>query len=143
MAVHQGERLVPLRDIARRQEISLPYLEQLVTPLIAAGLVKSTRGTRGGVSLARLPSEIRLSEVVRALEGSLAPVECVNDPTLCHRSDGCVSRDVWRGMMDAMLQGSWSELTEAMIHDPLVQDLVERQGKLTDGRARIAEQAER
>ena len=118
LALQQDEGLVPLRDVARRQEISLPYLEQLVTPLIAAGLVKSTRGTRGGVSLARLPSEIRLSEVVRALEGSLAPVECVNDPTLCHRSDGCVSRDVWREMLEAMMQ---------VLDSMTLQDLVERQ----------------
>jgi Rrf2 family transcriptional regulator, cysteine metabolism repressor len=104
LAVHQGEGLVPLRDIALRQEISLAYLEQLISPLIAAGLVRSTRGTRGGVSLAKLPAEIRLSEVVRALEGSIAPVECINKPGLCHRSPDCVSRDVWKGMMEAMVQ---------------------------------------
>ncbi|MBE0431207.1 MAG: Rrf2 family transcriptional regulator [Dehalococcoidia bacterium] len=117
LALHQGEGLVPLKDIARRQEISLPYLEQLITPLIAAGLVRSTRGSRGGVALARLPSEIRLSEVVRVLEGSVAPVECVNDPGLCHRSADCVSRDVWKGMMEAMVQ---------VLESVTLQDLTER-----------------
>jgi len=83
LALHQGDGLVPLKDIARRQEISLPYLEHLITPLIAAGLVKSTRRVRGGVMLLKAPSEIKLSEVIQILEGSIAPVECVNNPSLC------------------------------------------------------------
>jgi Rrf2 family cysteine metabolism transcriptional repressor len=83
LALHQGDGLVPLKDIARRQEISLPYLEHLITPLIAAGLVKSTREVRGGVMLLKAPSEIKLSEVIQILEGSIAPVECVNNPSLC------------------------------------------------------------
>jgi len=81
LALHQGEGLVPLKDIARRQEISLPYLEHLITPLIATGLVKSTRRVRGGVMLLKAPSEIKLSEVIQILKGSLAPVECVNNPS--------------------------------------------------------------
>lgn len=104
LALHRGEGPVPLRDIAQRQEISLSYLEQLVAPLIAAGLVRSTRGTRGGVSLVKPPSEVKLSEVVQTLEGSIAPVECVTSPALCHRSTDCVSRDVWKGMMEAMMR---------------------------------------
>lgn len=124
LAVNQGQGLVPLRDIARRQEISLPYLEHLVTPLIAAGLVQSVRGARGGVSLAKPAAEVRLSEVVSILEGSMAPVECVSNPALCHRSAACVSRDVWKGMMEAMM-----EVLDAMN----LQDLVDRQGKLTGG----------
>ncbi len=118
LALHQGEGLVLLKDIARRQEISLPYMEHLITPLIAGGIIKSTRGARGGVSLLKHPQEIRLSEVIQLLEGSLAPVECVNHPKICSRSDLCVTRDIWGEMKKAM-----DGVLEAMT----LQDLVERQ----------------
>lgn len=118
LALHQGEGLVLLKDIAQRQEVSLPYLEHLIAPLIAAGLVKSTRGARGGVLLIKSPSEIKLSEVVQVLEGSLAPVDCVNDPRLCHRSASCVTRDIWSEMKRAMNQ---------VLDSTTLQDLVERQ----------------
>jgi len=118
LALHQGEGLVLLRDIARRQEVSLHYLEHLIAPLIAAGLVKSTRGARGGVLLLKPPSEIKLSEVVQLLEGSLAPVDCVNNPALCHRSASCVTRDIWVEMKEAMNQ---------VLDSTTLQDLVERQ----------------
>jgi len=118
LALHAGEGLVLLKDIARRQEVSLPYLEHLITPLIAAGLVKSTRGARGGVLLLKPPSEIKLSEVVQLLEGSIAPVDCVNDSKVCHRSASCVTRDIWSEMKRAMSQ---------VLDSTTLQDLVERQ----------------
>jgi Rrf2 family protein len=118
LALHQGEGSVLLKDIARRQEVSLPYLEHLIAPLIAAGLVKSTRGARGGVLLLRSPSEINLGEIIQLLEGSIAPVDCVNDPKLCHRSGSCVTRDIWIEMKIAMSQ---------VLDSTTLQDLVERQ----------------
>jgi Rrf2 family cysteine metabolism transcriptional repressor len=118
LAIHQDEGLILLRDIARRQEFSLPYLEHLITPLIGARLVGSTRGARGGVSLLKPPAEIRLSEVVRLLEGSIAPVGCVNDPALCRRSASCVTRDIWVEMNEAMSR---------VLNSMTLQDLVERQ----------------
>ena len=71
LAAHQGEGPVLLKDIARRQEVSLAYLEHLIAPLVAGGLVKSTRGARGGVLLLKPPSAIKLSEVVQLLEAPL------------------------------------------------------------------------
>jgi len=118
LAVHQGEGMVLLKDVARRQEFSLPYLEHLITPLIAAGLVKSTRGARGGVLLVRPPAEVTLTEVVLLLEGSIAPADCVNDPKVCSRSASCVTRDVWIQIKDAMTQ---------VLDSTTLQDLVERQ----------------
>ncbi|MCK5434461.1 MAG: Rrf2 family transcriptional regulator [Dehalococcoidales bacterium] len=120
LALHQDEGLVPLKDIARRQEFSLPYLEHLVAPLIAAGLVKSTRGARGGVLLLKPPSEVKLSEVVEILEGSIALVDCVNNPALCHRAGSCVTRDIWIEMKRAMSR---------VLDSTTLQDLVERQEK--------------
>jgi Rrf2 family protein len=98
--------------------MSLAYLEHLIGPLIGAGLVKSTRGARGGVLLLKLPSEIKLSEVVQLLEGSIGPVDCVNNPDVCHRSASCVTRDVWSEMRNAMSQ---------VLDSTTLQDLVERQ----------------
>ena len=86
---------VLLRDIAKRQDISAQYLEHLVAPLIRAGILRSIRGAKGGIALAKPPEEIRLSRVIEILEGSVAPVECVDNPSLCSRSDTCVTRDVW------------------------------------------------
>lgn len=102
LALHKGEGPVFLKDIARRQQISLPYLEHLVAPLIAGGIVRSAKGPRGGVSLAKDPAEIKLSDVVRLFEGSLAPVECVDDPGVCRRSKTCAARDVWGRLKEAM-----------------------------------------
>jgi len=118
LAVHQDEGLVLLKDIARRQEFSLPYLEHLVAPLIAGGLVKSTRGARGGVSLVKPPAEIKLGEAVQLLEGPIAPADCVNNPELCHRSTFCVARDIWVEMKEAMIR---------VLDSTTLQDLVDRQ----------------
>lgn len=118
LALYQKKEPVLLKDIAQRQQISLRYLEQLITPLITGGIVRSTRGPRGGVSLAKPPREIRLSEVIPLLEGSIAPVECVNNPEMCTRSELCVTRDIW-GELKKALNGVLESIT--------LQDLVERQ----------------
>ena len=118
LALHHGEGPVLLRDIAQRQQISLLYLEHLVTPLIVAGIARSARGVRGGVWLAKPPGEIKLSEVIRLLEGSIAPVECLNNPETCPRSKLCVTRDIWGEMKKAM---------NGVLESTTLQDLVERQ----------------
>ena len=118
LALHHREGSVLLKDIAKRQQISLPYLEHLITPLIAGGIIRSIRGPRGGVSLAKPPEDIRLSEVIQLLEGSIAPVECVNDPGVCTRSQLCVTRDIWSELKKAM---------NGVLESTTLQDLVERQ----------------
>jgi len=118
LALHQGPGLVPLGEIARRQEISLAYLEHLIAPLIAGGVVRSRRGTQGGVSLLRDPREIRLSEVIQLLEGPIAPVECVNNPEICLRSELCATRNIWLELKKAM---------NGILESTTLQDLLERQ----------------
>jgi len=118
LALHWGEGPVPLKEIAERQQISVSYLQHLIAPLVAAGIVRSTRGPRGGASLARPPQEIRLSEVIQLLEGSTAPVECVDDPSMCPRVDLCVTRDVWAEMKMAV---------NGVLESITLQDLAERQ----------------
>ena len=117
LALRRDEEPVFLKDIAREQQISLSYLEQLIAPLIAGGIIRSTKGPRGGISLAKNPEVIKLSEVTGLLEGSVAPVDCVNDPETCDRSEFCVTRDVWcelKMVMDGVLEST------------TLQDLVER-----------------
>lgn len=118
LALHYDEERVLLRDVASRQEISLFYLERLIAPLVTAGIVRTTRGPRGGVSLARPPEQIKLSEVIQLLEGSTAPVECVINPMVCNRSNICATRDIW----DELKQKTDSILESVTIHD-----LVKRQ----------------
>lgn len=83
------------REIADSQELSKKYLESILSQLRTAGFVRSVRGAHGGYVLSRAPAEITVGEVVRALEGSLAFVECVEDAGSCERSEGCPSRAVW------------------------------------------------
>jgi len=118
LALHWGEKPILLKDIAQRQQIPLSYLEHLIGPLVQAGIVKSTRGTRGGVSLLRPPREVKLSEVIRLLEGSTAPVECVNNPETYPRSDFCVTHDIWSEVKKAI---------DGVLESTSLQDLVERQ----------------
>jgi len=102
LAMHAGEGPISLKDIARNQEISLQYLEHLITPLLAGGLIKSTRGAKGGISLAKAPGDIRLADIIQLLEGSTAPVDCVDKPDLCNRSGTCATRDIWTDVKDAI-----------------------------------------
>lgn len=107
-----------LRKISERQQIPLLYLQRLIAPLVAGGIIRSSRGAGGGVSLAKPPNEIRLDEVIRLLEGSISPLECVDNPDTCDRSEACVLRDTWSEAGHAM-----SEVLESTT----LQDLAERQ----------------
>ncbi len=102
LALHYGEGPILLKDIAQTEEISEKYLGHLIPVLKVAGLINSTRGAHGGYTLARAPEQIRLSEVVQAVEGTLAPVECVNNPKVCNRISTCVTREIWQEMGESM-----------------------------------------
>ncbi|MFH1485390.1 MAG: Rrf2 family transcriptional regulator, partial [Chloroflexota bacterium] len=86
LAMHYDESPVQTSEIASRQSIPEPYLDQLLTTLRKAGLIHSRRGPRGGHSLAREPGQILLSEVINTLEGPCAPMNCIDNPETCPRS---------------------------------------------------------
>jgi Rrf2 family protein len=115
LALNYGKGSVSLKNISRRQEISERYLEHIMIVLLSAGLVQSTRGSRGGFSLAKLPKEIRLSQIIQAMEGSISPVACVDDPKLCHRVDTCVTYEIWKKLKKAMLEVFDSVTLEDMV----------------------------
>lgn len=118
LALNFGNDPVLLKDIARRQGVSEKYLEHLVSALRKRGLVRSIRGARGGYLLAKPPSEIRLSEIMEVLEGSMAPVDCVDDLRVCHRANLCVTRDIWVRIKEAI---------DKILESTTLRDMVEQQ----------------
>ena len=110
-----------IKDISKRQEISDLYLEQLFNRLKTAGLLRSIRGPKGGFMLNKPAVEIKLIDILEAMEGPIAPVDCVDNATLCTRADSCVTRDVWAEMKKVMVE---------MLESTTLEDLV----KLEDGK---------
>ena len=99
LAMNNTGEPVRLKDVAKRQEISEKYLEQIISILNKAGFVKSVRGPAGGYSLKWKPEEYTVGMILRITEGSLAPVACLDhDPVLCDRSADCITLPVWQGL---------------------------------------------
>jgi len=116
LALHYGEGPIELKEIAKKENISLKYLEQVINPLRADGLVKAIRGAKGGYSLARPPSEICLYDVIEILEGPLNLLECLGDPKACQRISSCVTREVWKEVSDAISRIFYSVTLEDMVN---------------------------
>ncbi|HEY4685854.1 MAG TPA: Rrf2 family transcriptional regulator [Dehalococcoidia bacterium] len=104
LAHHYGEGPVQSAVIASRQGVPEPYLDQLLTALRRAGFIRSVRGPQGGHALIRDPQELRLSEAIGALEGSLAPIACLDDPNGCRKSTSCSLRPVWQEVEAATIR---------------------------------------
>ena len=99
LALAEEGGYVSLKDVSRKQEISIKYLEQIVTPLSRAGLVASSRGSQGGYKLTRQPSEYTAGDIIRAIEGNLAPVACLEHaPNSCARAGHCATLKFWEGL---------------------------------------------
>lgn len=95
IALHHENGAVNLKDIARRQKISAKYLWQVINPLKAGGIVRVTRGAKGGYVLAKPAERITLYDVLEILEGPVALAECVGSRRTCERSADCVTREIW------------------------------------------------
>jgi len=102
MAQHYAHGPLNLAGIARRQGISVKYLEQLIIPLKKAQLVKGIRGPKGGHILAKPPEAINVGEIVALMEAGMSLAACSEHPELCQRSETCVTRTVWRAAANAM-----------------------------------------
>ena len=113
---HFGTGPASLAEIAAEEDLPRAYLEQLVTSLRESGLVVSTRGARGGYELARPPADIGMGEVLRALEGPIAPMICASDDpehaTTCDRSSRCTVNLLWVRLRDA-ISGALDSMTLA------------------------------
>lgn len=106
MAMDQSDGPITLNSISERQGVSIGYLEQLMVPLKKEGLIRSVRGAQGGYLLARDPEDITVGDIIRALEGPIAPVACVSEdyPEECDRAEGCVTRLVWAKVRDSIVE---------------------------------------
>ena len=103
LALNYGKGPMSLKEIALRQQLSETYLEQLIVPLKKTGLVTSIRGAQGGYELIGKPDEITVGEIIRTLEGPLAPSECVlDDEPECTRAEYCVTRLIWEKIMESI-----------------------------------------
>jgi Rrf2 family protein len=95
LADNFGKGPLQTRVIAKNQDISVKYLEQLMAAMKSAGLVRSVRGARGGYILASPPDKIKLSEIFDVFEGPVITVECVVNENYCRRAADCIARKVW------------------------------------------------
>jgi Rrf2 family protein len=122
LALHYnaGQEPVILKNVAKEEEISIRYLEQIIIPLKLSKLVKSIRGAGGGYILTQPPSKLKLIEIIEALEGPIALVDCVDDLEYCDRMPRCATYEVWKKATD-LLRDYFSETT--------LQDLVEKSQK--------------
>ncbi|MCH5264323.1 MAG: Rrf2 family transcriptional regulator [Lachnospiraceae bacterium] len=99
LAEHQNDGFIALKDIAKRQDISKKYLEQIVPIFNRTDFLKANRGFQGGYQLSRTPDKYTVGEILRLTEGSLAPVACLEqDPIECERSGECATLPVWQGL---------------------------------------------
>lgn len=119
LAVYSGQEAVSIQSIAKRQNISDRYLEQLMGKLRRAGLVVSIRGAGGGYRLARPASEISVGEVLRALEGNLDAVTCpgTEEGPGCEDADLCVTRYVWKRINDSITQAVDTIMIEQLVEE--------------------------
>lgn len=102
MAQRYNEGPVQIGDIARRVDVSVKYLEQLIIPLKKAGYITSVRGPKGGHMLSRPPDAISIGEVVKVLEGGISLSDCVENPKVCDKSEACLTRSLWEEATKAM-----------------------------------------
>lgn len=103
IAAHQGDGYVTLRDIAERQAVSKKYLEQIALQLTQAGILRAMRGQLGGYRLAKTPAEYTILSLLEVMEGSLAPVACLEQsPNACERCGDCPTLPVWQGLNDVI-----------------------------------------
>ncbi len=105
LALFGQKECVSVKEIAQRQDISGKYLEQIITQLHRAGLVKSLRGAQGGYRLAKDPGAITVGDILRVMEGDLAPVACLEgEANVCPRAPLCVTVEIWEEVQYAIEQ---------------------------------------
>ncbi len=118
LAQHRNGGFVSLRDIARRQNISKKYLEQIIPVFNKTDVLRTNRGAQGGYMLARTPDKYTVGEILRLTEGDLAPVYCAANPEECERSGDCATLPVWQGL---------NRVINEYLDGITLQDLVDRQ----------------
>lgn len=123
LALNQENAFVSLKDIAERQNISKKYLEQIVPMLNSSGILRTNRGNKGGYMLAKSACELTVGDILRATEGTLAPVACLEfEPNTCARANECSTLFVWEGLYKAV-----SDYLDSVT----VQDIIDRKSDIS------------
>ena len=118
MAEHQTDGYIPLKEIAKRQDISEKYLESIVKSLVKGGVVEGMRGKGGGYRLTREPDQYTVGEILTLTEGSLAPVSCLaQGAASCPRMSSCRTYDMWKGL-DDLIEDYFGKITLADLAAP-------------------------
>ncbi len=103
LAQHTQNTAIPLKEISERQGITLKYMEQIMPLLTKAGYVRGFRGNNGGYLLSRDPKDYRIGDILRTVEGPLAPIACLEDvPNRCERQDTCTTLKFWEGLYQSI-----------------------------------------
>ena len=121
IAINYEKGPVSVKSMAHRQGISVKYLEQIIPLLKMAGLIRSVRGAGGGYTLSKDVHQIKLRDIIDALEGSMFPVDCVDNPEICDRAKKCVTYEIWKNIQDTI---------NNMLDSLTLADMVERQLKI-------------
>lgn len=117
LALHGGGGPVSLREVSERQAISAKYLDQILTQLRRAGFIRASRGSRGGFQITADPESLTLLDIMNAVEGRMAILDCVVDPSRCDRAADCITREVWSEVTVAM---------ERVLRNTTLADLIRR-----------------
>lgn len=129
LACHYGEGPIPLNSIADEQDLSENYLEQLVATLRKEGLLNSVRGAQGGYMLAKPPEDITVGNILRILEGNLAPADCVIDEEYeCAKEESCVTKLVWMRIRDSI---------DEVIDSITLKDMLDESEKMTTNETKV------
>jgi len=117
--VFKKDKVFPLREIAKKEDISFDYLEKIISKLEKAGMVKSKKGVQGGYSLARPPQKIKLAEIMRTLEGEMVLVKCLAkvEKSVCPREKKCLTKNFWKKIQDS-LESTLDSMTLADLINP-------------------------
>ncbi len=130
LAHHYGDpKPVQSGEIAARQAIPESYLEQLLTTLRRAGFIRSVRGPQGGHVLIRDPDALPVSEAIEVLEGSILPIDCLDDSSACSKARGCAQREMWQAVREAIL---------GVLENTTIADLAAKDRVVAAGGARYA-----
>ena len=102
LALNSNENFIALKEIAKRQDITVKYLEQIVALLNKAGFLETARGNAGGYKLAKEPKDYIVGDILRATEGDLAPIFCLTEDGVCQRKQICKTYSFWKGLDDVI-----------------------------------------
>ena len=126
LAQHDSSEYIALKDISKRQDISIKYLEQITSLLSKFGLLQSVRGPQGGYKLAKRPCDYTIGEILRITEGDLSPVACLSQPVnTCPRASDCATLHMWEGLSKVINDYLDNKTLEDLVNQTIAPEAIE------------------